>query len=142
LSDDRPATRGEIANELLACLTLVAPSTMGADERAAFITVGIETLSELSLAELKEGARQARKTCRFPSELLPAIFGNSEEARETYISASGYIYRGDERAVMREAEKRADWSTYYQAKARVKEETGTPRIGTARSIGKLLGDYR
>lgn len=33
-----------------------------------------------------------------------------------YVSASGYRYRGDDRAVMREAEKRADWGTYWKAK--------------------------
>jgi hypothetical protein len=33
-----------------------------------------------------------------------------------YISPSGYEYRGDVDAVIREAEKRADWGTYWQAK--------------------------
>ena len=33
-----------------------------------------------------------------------------------YKSPSGYEYRGDDRAVMREAEKRADWATYYSIK--------------------------
>lgn len=34
-----------------------------------------------------------------------------------YVSASGYEYRGDDKAVMREAEKRADWDTYWAVKA-------------------------
>lgn len=33
-----------------------------------------------------------------------------------YVSPSGYRYRGDARTVMREAEQRADWGTYWQAK--------------------------
>jgi uncharacterized protein YdaU (DUF1376 family) len=33
-----------------------------------------------------------------------------------YVSPSGYQYHGDDQAVMREAEKRADWGTYWQAK--------------------------
>jgi hypothetical protein len=34
-----------------------------------------------------------------------------------YVSESGYVYRSrDPQSVMREAEKRADWSIYYQAK--------------------------
>ena len=36
-----------------------------------------------------------------------------------YVSPSGYEYRGDEREVMRQAEKRADWGTYWKAKANV-----------------------
>jgi hypothetical protein len=39
----------------------------------------------------------------------------------SYVSASGYEYRGDERAVMRQAEKRADWNTYYAAKANLEQ---------------------
>jgi hypothetical protein len=38
-----------------------------------------------------------------------------------YVSATGHVYRGDERAVMREAEKRADWNTYYTAKANLEQ---------------------
>jgi hypothetical protein len=33
-----------------------------------------------------------------------------------YVSASGYEYRGDLDAVIREAERRADWGTYWAAK--------------------------
>jgi uncharacterized protein YdaU (DUF1376 family) len=40
-----------------------------------------------------------------------------------YVSESGYRYRGDEDAVMREAEKRADWPTYYSAKANLGAST-------------------
>jgi uncharacterized protein YdaU (DUF1376 family) len=40
----------------------------------------------------------------------------------SYVSATGYQYRGNERAVMREAEKRADWDTYWQAKANLDGE--------------------
>lgn len=36
-----------------------------------------------------------------------------------YVSASGYEYRGDDKTVMREAEKRADWNTYWAAKSAV-----------------------
>ena len=38
-----------------------------------------------------------------------------------YVSASGYEYRGDARSVMREAEKRADWGTYWKAKKDAEE---------------------
>lgn len=36
-----------------------------------------------------------------------------------YISPSGYEYRGDDQAVMKEAEKRSDWGTYWSAKSQV-----------------------
>jgi uncharacterized protein YdaU (DUF1376 family) len=36
-----------------------------------------------------------------------------------YVSATGYRYRGDHAAVMREAEKRADWGTYWAAKGNI-----------------------
>jgi hypothetical protein len=46
-----------------------------------------------------------------PVEWLTKRFSGTE-----YVSASGYRYRGDDRTVMREAEKRADWSIYWKAK--------------------------
>jgi uncharacterized protein YdaU (DUF1376 family) len=46
-------------------------------------------------------------------------------AGSKYTSDSGYEYRGDERAVMREAEKRADWGVYWQAKANLEGERQT-----------------
>lgn len=33
-----------------------------------------------------------------------------------YVSASGYEYRGDDESVLRQAEKRADWNTYWAIK--------------------------
>lgn len=48
------------------------------------------------------------------SGLVPATNGNGGSK---YVSGSGHVYRGDAAAVMREAEKRADWTTYYTAKA-------------------------
>jgi uncharacterized protein YdaU (DUF1376 family) len=55
-----------------------------------------------------------------PVEWLEKRFAGSK-----YTSASGYEYRGDERAVMREAEKRADWGVYWQAKANLEGERQT-----------------
>lgn len=34
-----------------------------------------------------------------------------------FVSPSGHIYRGEEKDVMRQAEQRADWNTYWSAKA-------------------------
>jgi hypothetical protein len=43
-------------------------------------------------------------------------------ASPKYVSASGYQYRGDERAVMKEAERRGDYTTYYAAKGNLERD--------------------
>jgi hypothetical protein len=115
---------------------------MGADERTAWLTIAIETLSHLTLGQLREGCRNARMTCRFPSEIVPAVIGGTAEPRRQYISASGFIYRGDDTEVMRVAEQRADWNTYWSAKgnrdrARLAGKEEAPRLGYAAPIGAL-----
>jgi hypothetical protein len=45
-----------------------------------------------------------------------------DQVNSDYVSASGYRYRGDDKAVMREAEKRADWGTYWKAKSNIDGE--------------------
>lgn len=51
------------------------------------------------------------KSISEPVEWLEARFKSAR-----YVSPSGYEYRGDDKTVMREAEKRADWGTYWAAK--------------------------
>jgi hypothetical protein len=63
-----------------------------------------------------------------PVEWLTKRFSGTE-----YVSASGYRYRGDDRAVMREAEKRADWSIYWKAKGNM--DRGAPQAGGVESLG-------
>jgi hypothetical protein len=55
--------------------------------------------------------------CRFKAISEPIEWLQKRLSGSKYVSASGYEYRGDEEAVMRQAEKRADWNTYYAAKA-------------------------
>lgn len=143
-SNDRLATRQEIASELLACLGLVAPASMGADDRAAWLTIAVDTLSELTIDQLREGCRKARSTCRFPSEIVPAVYGNTFEPRKRYISESGFVYHGEPQEVMRLAEQRGDWNTYWSAKAdfqRVRENEAL-RLERAKPIGKLIEQYK
>lgn len=47
-----------------------------------------------------------------PVEWLAKRLGGSQ-----YVSASGFKYRGGPEAVMRDAERRGDWNTYWKAKA-------------------------
>lgn len=74
-----------------------------------------------------------------PVEWIPKRLGGCR-----YVSASGYQYRGDDEAVMREAERRSDWDTYWAVKAEAEapESTGPPRRSNGRrgrtaSIGQL-----
>jgi hypothetical protein len=43
--------------------------------------------------------------------------GRKDCGTPKYVSASGHEYRGDPQAILREAERRADWTTYHSIKA-------------------------
>ncbi len=70
-----PATERQGTGELLACLTLVAPSGLTAEDRSAWVAVARKTLSGIPADLLARGCKAARETCRFPSEIVPAILG-------------------------------------------------------------------
>lgn len=55
-----------------------------------------------------------------PIEWLEKRFGGVN-----YISASGYEYRGDIERVIRESERRADWTVHWKAKADLRAEQAT-----------------
>jgi DNA-binding transcriptional regulator YhcF (GntR family) len=59
---------------------------------------------------------QALLDCRARSISNPVEWLEKRFHGARYVSASGYEYRGDDRDVMREAEKRADWNVYWSAK--------------------------
>lgn len=70
-------------------------------------------------AEVLVGLADCRaKRIEQPVEWLEKRFKGAR-----YVSASGYEYRGDDQAVMKEAEKRADWNTYWSAKKAMQSET-------------------
>lgn len=50
-----------------------------------------------------------------------------------YVSKSGYEYRGTDQEVMREAERRADWGTYWEAKSNL--EGAKPDAEKAQAAG-------
>jgi hypothetical protein len=60
---------------------------------------------------------QALLDCRAKSISNPVEWLSKRFHGSQFVSATGYQYRGDAKAVMREAEKRADWNVYYSAKA-------------------------
>ncbi len=59
--------------ELMACLTLVSPSGMTAEDRHAWVAVARQTLSGIPADLLARGCAKARATCRFASEIVPVI---------------------------------------------------------------------
>lgn len=67
------ATAGEGRAELGACLTLAAPSGLTSDDRREWIAVAMQTLTGIPADLLKRGCEAARKTARFPSEIVPTI---------------------------------------------------------------------
>jgi hypothetical protein len=73
-----PATAKEGTAELLACLTLVAPSGMTTEDRHAWVAVAKATLTGIPADLLKRGCKVARETCRFASEIVPAIVAETK----------------------------------------------------------------
>ena len=71
---ERPAaTLAQGSGELTACLTLVAPTGMTEEERTNWLQVARKALSGIPADLLARGCQAARLTCRFPSEIVPAI---------------------------------------------------------------------
>jgi hypothetical protein len=72
-----PAKAG--TGELTACLTLVAPSGMSAEDRNAWLQVARETLRGIPGDLLQRGCKKARETCRFASEIVPTILEETKD---------------------------------------------------------------
>jgi hypothetical protein len=77
-SELTPATAKAGTAELLACLTLVAPTGMSAEDRNAWVAVAKATLSGIPADLLALGCKKARETCRFASEVVPTIIAHTK----------------------------------------------------------------
>jgi hypothetical protein len=75
----KPATLKQGKAELGACLTLVSPSGLTADDRKEWLAVAMQTLSGIPEDLLARGCAEARKRCRFPSEIVPTIIASIEK---------------------------------------------------------------
>jgi hypothetical protein len=102
-------------------------TSTGTPERQARSLIGKwrkgRDISEIALAF----ADCRTKAIANPVEWLERRFKGAQ-----FVSASGYEYRGDPKAVMKEAERRADWATYWSAKTAY-EDQGTSRQKPANS---------
>lgn len=76
-----PVSAKEGTAELMACLTLAAPSGLTAEDRKAWVAVARRTLAGIPADLLRRGCAKARETCRFPSEIVPAIL---DEVKDTW----------------------------------------------------------
>ena len=63
----------------MACLTLVAPSGMTAEDRQAWVAVAKQTLTGIPGDLLQRGCKKARETCRFASDIVPTIMAEVGE---------------------------------------------------------------
>lgn len=68
-----PATKSQGVAELGACLTLVSPSGLSAEDRKEWLAVAMKTLSGIPADLLQMGCEYARLHCKFPSEIVPTI---------------------------------------------------------------------
>jgi hypothetical protein len=77
--DLAPATRQQGKAELGGCLTLVSPSGLTAEDRTEWLAVAMRTLSGIPADLLADGCAEARKRCRFPSEIVPTVMAAVEQ---------------------------------------------------------------
>ncbi len=68
-----PASPTRAFAELGACLALVSPSGMPEENRVEWLKVAHHTLAELPADLLARGCEKARRTCQFPSQIVPTI---------------------------------------------------------------------
>lgn len=90
------ATRSQGVAELGACLTLVSPSGLTAEDRKEWLAIAMQTLSGIPADLLSRGCEAARLKCRFPSEIVPTIMetiGKQWEWRKQDARHSGPDYQ-------------------------------------------------
>ena len=122
-----PPNAKEGTSELLACLTLVAPSGMSADDRNAWVQVARQTLKGVPADLLKRGCAEARKRCRFASEIVPTIFetvGREWESRKRRAYEDALLERNKDAPRL----ERPEYVTPEEAR-RILREVGLSRIG-------------
>ena len=123
------ASQEQIIIGLTRVLALVAPTGFDKGDRKAWLAAAAEALHGVPPDLLFRGIEFAMLASDHPSNIVKNIMREiggewkgwaPEEAKRgkpKYISATGYVYFStNPEDVMREAERRADWSTYYMAK--------------------------
>lgn len=129
LRGQRTATPEQIIVGLTKALALSAPTGFEKGDRKAWLAAAAEALQGIPPELLQRGIAFAMLNSDHPSNIVKNIMREIGEewkgwapeedrrGKPKYISATGYVYHStDPENVMREAEHRADWTTYYAAK--------------------------
>src|SRR4051794_22435115 len=69
----QPIDRRSAMAELTACLTLVAPVGMSANDRTEFLAVAARTIGPVAVGPFRAACDTARKLVRWPNELVHKI---------------------------------------------------------------------
>lgn len=72
----RPASKGQIASELLRCLTLVAPTGMTQADREEWLMVALPEVAGIPASVFEDACQNARRTCDHPAKIIAAIIGH------------------------------------------------------------------
>lgn len=95
---------------------------------AAQLALLARDLADVDTDDLADAIQAHVLACPFmpkAADLIDIIEQRDRNYHSGYVSESGYIYRGrTPEDVMREAERRADWTTYYSVKAKTGNRYG------------------
>ncbi len=124
------ASPEQIIVGLTRALALVAPTGFDKGDRKAWLAAAAEALQGVPPDLLQRGIQFAVLNSDHPSNIVKNIMreigeewkgwapDEDKRGKPKYISDTGYVYHStNPEDVMREAEKRSDWTTYYIAKA-------------------------
>lgn len=129
------ATPPQIIRELTRALSLVAPTGFEKGDRKAWLAAAADALRDVPPDLLRRGVDFAMLNSDHPSNVVKNIMREIGEewkcwapeedrrGKPKYISATGYVYHSSNpEDVMREAERRADWNTYWLARSRMEKQ--------------------
>jgi hypothetical protein len=77
-----PASPAEFITQVGSCLALVVWNWIRESDRAEWLRVAEITLAEIPADLLARGCDKARRTCQFPSQIVPCIFAEIDIAMD------------------------------------------------------------
>lgn len=74
------AAQEELVGQVAACLTLCAPAAMSIEDRSEWVAVAVGEIAHYPREVLIDACRHARRNCRHPAQIIPAIVQFADEA--------------------------------------------------------------
>ncbi len=124
----------EITLAVASVLALVAPAGFDEADREQWLTAATVALDGIPAELLRRGVAFAMLNSDHPSNIVKNIMREIGEewkgwapeedrrGKPKYISATGYVYHSSNpEDVKREAERRADWSTYWHCEVDIEK---------------------